>query len=183
MIQRRSSAFSLLEVVLALGIFALAVIALVGLSGPLLSDLKNERRDAELEGVLEAARAWVSREARADFAAFRGEIEGGRRELVAFLLEPLEENGASGWRIGTTSELAGYLDLSDTTTVVRGPSVFVLALEPVPAPAGEPPRGFLPLKAELREQPVPEPGSDLSAWLSDRTTAETTRTFHLVALP
>ena len=148
------SAFSLLEVVLALGIFALAVIALVGLSGPLLSDLQNERREGELENVLAATRAWVAREAHEDFAAFRGELSGGRRELVAFLLEPLEEDGPAGWRIGTTTELDGFLDLNDATTAVRGPSVFALVLEVLPAPSGEPERGYLPLKAELREQPV-----------------------------
>lgn len=155
---------------------------LVGLSGPLLSDLRSNQRVGDLESVLDAVRWWVSAEARADLAALRESIETDGRWVV-FLLDALEDGGAGGWQVGTESELFALLERESEKMAVRGPSCFLLELQLLAEPVGVPPRGYLPLIAHMHVAPIPEPAADLSIWKAAQTGRWPEYTFHLVALP
>jgi Tfp pilus assembly protein PilV len=177
------SGFSLLEVVLAIGILGLSILALVGLGGPLLRQMAEERQGAELEAVLAATREWVSRAAAEDFDAFARSFEGGARVLYAYRLEALSREGEAGWTVSEPAGLAGAGELSAGEAALDGPFVFRLELEALPAPPDAPERGWLPLRVELRAAPVPEPGADLREWSARVRAGAPGHRFHLVALP
>lgn len=186
-------AFSLLEVVLAIGVFAVAVIALVGMSGPLLREISDEQTSGELEPILGATRQWVANAAQEDFGSLRQSLQGEGHRIFVYQREVLAAatgdgswgaaSGRAGWTAGEWSELASAVDLAQGDLTLGGSAVFVADLVALPEPAGARPRGYVPVEATLRKLPRPEPGGDLAAWLEEVADSPVGQRFHLVALP
>tara|TARA_B110000305_G_C19316398_1_gene576673 strand:+ start:310 stop:960 length:651 start_codon:yes stop_codon:yes gene_type:complete len=67
---RSSKGFSLIEVVLAIGIFSLAVLALVGLMGPMMKSASTVQETAEASGITDRVNNFLQAQVRTSSTAF-----------------------------------------------------------------------------------------------------------------
>jgi len=178
-------AFSLLEVVLAIAIFGLAVIALVGLSGPLMRRMAEAQESAALEPVVAVTRSWVETQARLDFAALRATLESDPVRY-AYRLEPLDGDAAAtaaGWHLGDSADLSALAAVGDVPMILGDGTVFVVQLHVETPSAGNASTTYLRARADVAEAPAPEPGGDFAAWETRAATQPHIHSFRLVALP
>ncbi len=154
-------AFSLVEVLLAVGVFSVAVLALIALIGPLLSDLREARDDAGTESVL----ALATLLAREEGAEWESVIVGGGavvRYIVAPGAESLPESGddLSGYVFDEErlrSRFASDTGIGGSVTELRGRH----------APAASPPdASYRVVLFEARRLPPPEPEADANAYIA-----------------
>jgi hypothetical protein len=158
--RKRSAGFSLLEVVIAVGVLALTVVAMIGVVGPLLRGISDSRMSAELEAILAALRQWSAESAEVDFTTLRSEIRGEAERYVYRLESSLA--GEGGWVVSNAQDFQRDLSQVSQSQFVRGPVACYLQL----SSEAQISDNYEPVLIELWMAGVPEPNSDLADWQS-----------------
>ncbi|MCC5807563.1 MAG: hypothetical protein JJU00_14665 [Opitutales bacterium] len=175
---RARRAFSLVEVLLAVGVFSVAVLALIALIGPLLSDLREARDDAAAESVLALA-AVLAREEGSEWESVLA--AGGT--VVRFIAPPAR--GAIGDadndvrdlvfdEDGLRARLAAGVEIGGSVTELRGRHA------PAAVPQEAPHRVVV---FEARNLPPPEPDSDTATYLARFRALSPNFTFPVLVRP
>lgn len=152
--------FSLLEVILAVGVLSVAVVALIGIVGPLLRGMTDDQASGELEAVLATIRQWSAEEASEDYDAMRGELRSGV-ERILYRVESQSLDDA-GWTLSDSGEFASELSSASASRFVRGPSAYYLEM----SSESELADSYEPFVISMWIAGVPEPGSNVSNWAS-----------------
>ena len=158
--KRRRLGFTLIEVVLAIGVFALAGVALLGLLGPMLRQLQEDPSERALGAVLQGLESWLAETAAEDFPALlqRLEAEAG---IALFVYEQLSATGAEAGRGWSAAEGPDFWrDVEDPETAV-GAQVYALQLRAPPVAA---PSNGRAVQVDLRKGGAPSPDDTLADW-------------------
>lgn len=169
--------FSLIEVLLAVGVFAVAVLGLVGLLGPLLSDLRTAREEARAEEIMAAVQSELrTRSQRGEFT-----FEGPPPVFTWLYFRIMDEGG---------DEQARFLDQATAATFMLtegeryASDTFFIRAEPQSqdsAPGGQ--TAYWAWTVEVRQWPAPSPDTPL-AWPDGRSaTLSPTFVFPAIARP
>lgn len=169
--------FSLVEVLLALGVFSIAVLALVALMGPLLADLRDARGDSSAESVLAVA----SLHAREEAPEWETIVAGGGT-VVRFVLparpgEGEEDGGGAPLMVdedGLRARLGAGTGMVGTVTELRGRAA------PQNARAETPHRVIV---FEARQLAAPGPDDDPTVYLARFRTLSPRFTFPVLVRP
>ncbi|MFW6354867.1 MAG: type II secretion system protein [Verrucomicrobiota bacterium] len=163
--RRRTAGFSLVEVVLAVGVLGLAVIALLGVAGPLLRQMAEDRAGDEVEAVAEALARWAGSEAQMGFDPLAEELRGGVVELFGYELTdgPGELSGLeAGWRVSREGRFEELRGPATPALAVRGARSYLLRLEAMAEAV--PSSSHVPVRVRLWKHGAPEPGTSATAW-------------------
>jgi type II secretory pathway pseudopilin PulG len=158
---RKTTGFSLIEVLLAIGVFAVAVLGLVGLLGPLLSDLRSAREEARADEIMATVQAELRIRSQLGEFAF----EGGPPELQWIYFRVADEEGNEEPRFLETAAAESFtLALSER----YASDTFKIRALPKPVnPSAEGRIAFWAWTVEVRQWPAPSPDTS-PAWPEDR---------------
>ncbi len=171
-------AFSLVEVLLALGVFSVAVLALLALIGPLLGDLREARDDAGTESVL----ALATLLAREEGGEWESALAGGGA-VVRYLVPPERDAAMEAdddiYRFvfdeaRLRNRLAADTGVGGPVTELRGRHV------PAASPPDAPYRVVL---FEARRLPPPGPDADATAYIARFRSLAADFTFPVLVRP
>lgn len=185
--KRKAKGFSLVEVVLAIGIFALAVVALLGLLGPTLESVQAVRDQNKATAIISKVNTFLQ--------TYEPSLDGIDESRFNYFYEELvddDEIVLLAWFDEERPEghYINFVDdpqrMNDTfTELEKGVSdgvVFKIVLEPsrfyerypdyssgqgqpinLPGSVDDYPEGFLAFSVSVYSGPVPEPGVTISA--------------------
>lgn len=189
--RRHNGGFSLVEVVIAMGIFALAILALVGVIGPMLAQSNEEAAEADEARVIEVVRQWFASTDLSTWDEGTRKLDaGGTLEFIVYAWrEPNEPAQWRCWRVDSGSERqSAAQDVQDygNANGTLGSAIFSLRIEEAPeyypgASNGNTsrPDTYRALHAAVRREPPPEPGTDLASLLDDLDGRAITLQFNL----
>ncbi|MCC5840973.1 MAG: prepilin-type N-terminal cleavage/methylation domain-containing protein [Opitutales bacterium] len=158
---RKTRGFSLIEVLLAVGVFAVAVLGLVGLLGPLLSDLRAAREEARADEIMAAVQ--VELRVRSQRGEFFFEDEPPFLHWIYFRV-------ADGDGMEDPRLLEGPAAESFTLAIGEryASDTFKIRALPKPvAPTADGRTAFWAWSVEVRQWPAPSPDSS-PAWPEGR---------------
>lgn len=153
--------FSLLEVVLAVGVLSLAVIALVGVVGPLLRGMAEDQIGGDLEPLFAEIRQWSSEQARMDYTQFRDGLRSGRVGY-AYKIEAGTTLTDAGWRVTDAADFSRELATGSASRFVRGPVACYLEFASLGANSTD----YEPFTIKIWKGGLPDPETSLQDWTS-----------------
>ena len=175
----RNGAFSLIEVVLSIGVFGLAVLGLIGLMGPLIADLGSSRNAEWIDWLPAVESRLVELEVLEERASLPN-------YLFAFQWEISENRGSL--RVADENELADAVARLATDSDwprFGGPIVRFSLDEDGTDPAFElsgvsSQANYLPLEVSVRMVSAPDPGMDWGQMEERFSRAIDVQTVHIV---
>ncbi len=156
-VTQRSAGFSLVEVALAVALFAIAILTLVGLGGPLMRQVSEDRNGVELGNLLAALDHSLKAEARLDYARLVTAVKANRYQRIGFLVEGSGPQGPSGWQIGTLQDLARLRRTREARDFPVFPWLYAFDCRAIAGPGGRDSPNFQPILVEIRRLPMPDP--------------------------
>lgn len=174
------SGFSLVEVILALGVFAFAILALLGVMGPIISQISEDRKLADASQIIDSVNIWLRERSRENYVQQYSEIRSAGSSglsIYFYLWEASDGNGiVSSWKLGDSSSLSADMNAVGSSQALPRFSSNIYRLNLSEAEALWPywesgPGGtnqvidFIPVKVVSRSIPPPEPGLSLSEYL------------------
>lgn len=162
--------FSLVEVVLALGVFGLGMLALAALMGTVFARTATEQSGSNSAQVMALVNQWLCSESRRDFARLQEVFLSG--DSVVVWLYAWDAGGAAPeWKVMESAEVAA--DFARYQEGMGGFASTIFRVECVRylagLPAGAQSEQFSPLRVSVSVVPVPDPAGSFS----DPATEET----------
>lgn len=165
------SGFTLIEVILAVGIFTFAILALLGLFGSSLRSVGQVESAARVPAVMGAVQAWLDG---AEFAEVYGGV-AGRGTIVLLVVEGEAASGATGpngdLRVVRIDGGAGVPEFGRSTGEVFRADLIASPMNPgaganLPAGADTWPEGYVAVEVSIYTLPAAEPGEALGTYLN-----------------
>jgi prepilin-type N-terminal cleavage/methylation domain-containing protein len=170
--------FSLVEVVIAMGIFALAIFGLVGVIGPMLADSSEEAAQADEVRVIGVLRGWFANTTPAVWSEGSQKLKDNN-EPLEFLVYAWQANGeAAQWRCRRIdvagperTEAQEDFDAYGDGDGAFASAVYKLSVShapdyyPEPNNANNPPGTYRAMHAAVRRGFAPEPGTTVDTVL------------------
>jgi len=168
---RKPGGFTLIEVILAVGIFTFAILALLGLFGSSLRSVGQVEDASRVPAVMGAVQAWIDGETFAD--VYTGVANQRTLELLCYVevagsgtsrtetLRVLRIDATGGDR-SAFSGAAGAVFKADLIASPMNPDVG----SALPARADTWAHGYVAMDVSIYTLPAPEPGESLAAYLA-----------------
>lgn len=175
--RRGRSGFSLVEVVLAIGVFAVGILALVGVMGPLMVESPDDAAQADYGQLVALTRSWLQEQG-ADQVTFEsartallGLGDDDEWPLYAYAWEDPETSQIT-WQVGARSRLEGdFADMASGFGLFRSP-IYRLGMRPAEATVRPEAfsdqnnfsSGLIPLEVVVTAASSRGPGSTIDEW-------------------